>query len=446
MALTWSRSTPAAAAGRPRRAPGAGDPGARLLAGLPAAAGAEPLADHLERLGPLPELDGAAGELRSLVAQGGLTGRGGAGFPTAHKLRAVAGRPGWPLVVVNGSESEPASRKDRALLTLRPHLVLDGAVVAAASVGADEAVIAVHGEASPWTGSLRRALAEQARAGRRSPSIRLAVAPPRYVAGESSALVAFLEGGAAKPRPGRRAAVNGVDGRPTLVLNAETVAHLALLTRRGAAWFRDAGSPGAPGSHLVTLVGAAGPQVLELISPPRLGDLLAGRGLGGASPAAVLLGGYGGAWVGGDEAADLTLGRSELAERGLPFGCGLIGLLPRGTCGIAETARLLAYLAAETAGQCGPCQYGLPAIAVATSALADGRASHRDVDRLRRRAAAIAGRGACHLPDGAVTLLDHALVVFADDVERHLRRGACRGAAAAPTFPVPAPPGAGGWR
>ena len=451
MALSWDPAplrvqSAADPAGPRHRAPAAGEPVARLLAGPRAAAGPESLAAHQQRLGPLELRERTPAELRSLVAESGLTGRGGAGFPTVRKLRAVADRPGWALVVVNGSESEPASRKDRELLTLRPHLVLDGAVVGAAAVGSDQVVIAVHGEASPWAQALERALGERDRERHGSPSIRLAVVPPRYVAGESSSLVAFLEGGAAKPRPGRPAATHGVDGRPPLVLNAETVAHLALIARRGARWFREAGTPGAPGSHLMTLVGPHGAEVLELVRPQRLGDLLSDRGLGGRLPAAVLLGGYGGAWVDGAEAAELPLGRDRLAERGLSFGCGLVGLLPAGRCGLAETARLLAYLAGETAGQCGPCRFGLPALALAAADLARGRATRREVGRLRRRAAAIAGRGACHLPDGAVTLLDHALRVFADDVERHLRRGPCQDAGAPPTFPIPPPPGLPGWR
>ncbi|MHB8393090.1 MAG: NADH-ubiquinone oxidoreductase-F iron-sulfur binding region domain-containing protein [Candidatus Dormibacteria bacterium] len=426
---------------------GVGEPGSRVLAGPRLLAGMEPLRDHLERLGPLPELGNAAG-IREYVEESGLQGRGGSGFPVAAKMRAVAARGPRPLVVVNGSESEPASRKDRTLMALRPHLVLDGAAVAAAAVNADQIIVQLHRGAGDAMAGLVRAQEERRRARLPELQVEISCGPPRYVAGESSAIIHFLEDGDARPLTDRRAARAGVHGRPTLVHNAETMSHLALIARRGPWWFRLAGTIGAPGSSLVTLAGAIPPgqRVFEVGGAVKLGRLLSERAGLSAPPRAVLLGGYAGAWVDGAAAWELTLARDQLSTEGISFGCGLLGILPWEACGLAETARLLAYLAGESARQCGPCAFGLPRLAEGMTALAFGRVGRREVRQLLRRSAIVAGRGACHHPDGAVLLLHHALAVFEDDVERHIRRGPCDRAAHLPTFRVPTAAPEAGWR
>jgi NADH:ubiquinone oxidoreductase subunit F (NADH-binding) len=188
-----------------------GDPGTRLLAGPHSYDGAEDIDRHLSRLGPLGLADQSPAELRSVIAESGLEGRGGGQFPIASKLDLAARSAGTPLIVVNGSEGEPASRKDRTLLSLRPHLVLDGAMVAAASVGSREVVLYLHRSRADATSAVERAIAE--RSG--DPAhVRVIDAPMRYVAGETSAVVSYLEGGGALPR--KRSipvAASGVAGR-----------------------------------------------------------------------------------------------------------------------------------------------------------------------------------------------------------------------------------------
>jgi NADH:ubiquinone oxidoreductase subunit F (NADH-binding) len=412
----------------------AGDPAARLLAGPPAEAGEESLIDHLHRLGPLdpgPATPGGSARLRELVRSSGLLGRGGGEFPVARKLDTAAAAPGTPIVVVNGSEGEPASRKDRTLLELRPQLVLDGAAVAAAATGADEIVVYLHAERLRSWHTVRHALAARRRAGLAEPPVRVVAALGRYVAGESSAVVSAVEGGNALPR--RRTqpvAASGVHGRPTVVSNVESVAHLALLARFGPAWFREAGTPASPGSTLVTLGGgvAVPGLVAEVLAPVSGGELLLALGGLDDVPPAVLVGGYAGTWLPGESFCASALDRATLGAAGAGLGCGLIAPLPRGACGLRVTLRLLEYLAGESAGQCGPCVYGLPALAVELERIAAGRASRRDAKRLFRQAVSVAGKGACGHPDGAVRLLESALDVFAADVTAHVRGRPCAGA------------------
>jgi NADH:ubiquinone oxidoreductase subunit F (NADH-binding) len=370
---------------------------------------------HLERHGPFPELGRS---LLDEVERSGLTGRGGAGFPTAVKLRAVAERRA-PVVVANGTEGEPVSAKDAVLMAHNPHLVVDGILAAIGAVGAGEAYLAVSGRQRTVAEAVGRALAERGLRER----IRLVRAPDRFVAGEESALVSFLNGREAKPtfRP-PRPFERGVRGRPTLVQNVETLANVALIARYGARWFRGAGTDQEPGTVLVTVAGGARrPGVVEVDLGVPLRSVLDRCGGSTAPPQAVLVGGYFGTWV-GPEALDLPLSGASW-----PLGARAIVVLPEHVCGIAETARIVRYLAGESAGQCGPCVFGLPALAQALETVAAGRPGARGaLERLPGLSAQIARRGACAHPDGALKLVGSALVVFAREIELHLA-GRCSG-------------------
>src|SRR5947209_12361934 len=166
----------------------------RLLAGLEPGGGAMTLAAHVRIHGPLPDI--APHQLIEAVEQSGLRGRGGADFPTARKLRAVAARRRVGPVVVNGSETEPASAKDRLLLARLPHLVLDGAVLAASAIGASEVIVKVGEGAAGAANAMAAAISVRHR-----DRVRISVAsgPDGYVTGEESAVVHFLNGGVAKP-------------------------------------------------------------------------------------------------------------------------------------------------------------------------------------------------------------------------------------------------------
>jgi NADH:ubiquinone oxidoreductase subunit F (NADH-binding) len=412
--------------------PGPADRLPRLLAGMNSDGSPPSLAEHLERHGPpLPERRprGWGEQLIALVEASGLRGRGGAGFPTGRKLRAVASQRRRPVVVANGVEGEPVSGKDKLLLRSTPHLVLDGALIAAAAVGADEAVIAVQRSARQERDAVSAAIEE--RRGRLGDGVelRLVAAPDSFVAGEETALVQWVDGRPARPtfvppRPFER----GVGGRPTLVQNVETLAQLALVARYGAPWFRGLGSEEEPGSALVTLGGAVrSPGVFEIALGTTIGELVRSAG-GLAEPVgAYLVGGYFGAWMRAQEAEQTPLLESALAGKGASLGARAIVALPESACGLIESVRVVRYLAQESAGQCGPCLNGLAAIAKALEQLARGRLDAHGA-RLGRWLAQVDGRGACRHPDGAVRFVRSALAVFGEEIERHARQGRCGGA------------------
>jgi NADH:ubiquinone oxidoreductase subunit F (NADH-binding) len=414
----------------------------RLLAGMSYDRVTD-LRAHERAHGPLP-LWGRSGRQRperliDLVERSGLTGRGGAGFPAGRKMRSVADAPGKTVMVANGAEGEPASGKDRLLLTRLPHLVLDGITLAASAVHASEAYLCVHGRERDLLAKLDYAVAEREAAGLDPVPIRLAGLPGRYVSSEQSAIVQHLNGGPGKPtfappRPHER----GVKGRPTLVHNVETLAHLALIARHGDRWFRRVGLPAAPGTTLVTVGGAVGrPGVYEIVLGTPVGQVLMTAGGPYERLQAVLVGGYFGAWLPVEVAWQVPMCHGALKAAGGAMGAGIVIALPASACALAETARVVRYLAGENAGQCGPCMFGLPALADAVTDLAYTGGRGRAVDQVSALIPLIEGRGACRHPDGVTQLVRSALWAFEADARWHDHRGPCAGVGRAPLLPVP---------
>jgi NADH:ubiquinone oxidoreductase subunit F (NADH-binding) len=417
----------------------------RLLAGVsyyhPTA-----LAEHEELYGPLP-LPGSHDNtgrrwpesLIDLIERSGLTGRGGAGFPTGKKMRSVAARGGKTVVVANGAEGEPASCKDRLLLTRAPHLILDGITLAAYAVGADEAHLVVHGQEADLMASLDDAIADREALGVDPVPIQLTGIPARYVSSEQSSIVQYLSGGPAKPtfsppRPHER----GVKGRPTLVNNVETLAHLALIARYGDGWFRGVGTPSDPGSALVTVGGAvARPGVYEIEMGTPIGQVVMMAGGPSERLQALLVGGYFGAWLPAEFAWPVPMAHADLRAVGGAMGAGMVIALPVTACALAETARVVSYLAEETAVQCGPCMFGLPALADTLIELAYQGGWGRSIKAIATLVPLIEKRGACRHPDGATQLVRSALTAFAADARWHDRHGPCHGVGRAPLLPIP---------
>jgi NADH:ubiquinone oxidoreductase subunit F (NADH-binding) len=380
----------------------------------------------------------SARRLIDLIERSGLTGRGGAGFPTGRKLRSVAASKGRPVVLANGAEGEPASAKDRMLLSRSPHLVLDGISLAAFAVGADRAFLALHRHEARLGANLEAAAEARAAAGIDEIPIEIVGIPGRYVSSEQSAIVQYLNGGPAVPTfSPPRTHERGFDGRPTLVNNVETLAHMALIARHGDRWFRSAGVPEAPGTMLVTVDGAvARPGVYEIELGMPVGAVLMLAGGLTEPPQAILTGGYFGAWLPAEIAWQLPLTRRDVTAAGGALGAGIIVALPESSCGLAETARVLRYLAGETAGQCGPCVFGLPALADALADLAY-QGERRVAGQVSALIGLVEGRGACKHPDGAAQLARSAFRAFSADVAWHRERGPCYGVRRRPVLPIP---------
>jgi NADH:ubiquinone oxidoreductase subunit F (NADH-binding) len=405
-----------------------------LLHGLTGEAPDPGIDAHHERWGVLRQ--GRAGLIDQLDASG-LAGHGGAWFPVATKWKAVAqaARRG-AVVVANGAEGEPASKKDQFLLAHAPHLVLDGLVAAATALHARRAIAYVP---STHVRGVERAVAERRSLDLDPIAIEVVESPDTFLAGQESAVVNALSG--------RRSAIpsfvgissvreRGVGGRPTLVQNVETLAHVALVARFGAAWFRQLGTDRNPGTMLLTVDRGEGPLVVEGVLgsslPATLG--LTPQDLG--SLRGVLLGGYGGGWVSPEVFARLSLTEKAARAAGTTLGAGVVVLLPGHVCPLAELADVTRYMEGQGAGQCGPCVHGLADLADAMERLAYGGPHGLNTNRVLEVCNLVEGRGACRHPDGVARFVRTGLDAFAEEVAAHRGRGACRVIRAARVLPV----------
>jgi NADH:ubiquinone oxidoreductase subunit F (NADH-binding)/ferredoxin len=394
------------------------------------------LAAHRAEFGDLPAL--TAADLIRFAAEVDLRGRGGAAFPVTQKLAAVlaATRQGKrpPVVVVNAAEGEPGSAKDAMLLCRSPHLVLDGALVAARALNAREIIVAVAGD-GPRLQSVRDALAAEPAARRLARAVSV---PDRFVSGESGALISALNGKQALP-PGAAARTSeaGVRGQPTLLSNAETFAQLAILAMLGPAGYSSAGLDTEPGTILLTIGGSvARPAVAEVPTGVPLGHIL--DICGASQPRGVLVGGYHGLWLTPAAADQVPVSRAGLAAAGGTLGAGVVLVLGQDSCPLGEVARVTGYLAMQSSGQCGPCALGLPSLARSLAAITAGAGGIEELEAVRRSAAGVRGRGACGHPDGTAGFVVSALDVFSADVAEHMFRGRC-GRPAAGVLPLPGP-------
>src|ERR1700758_359913 len=395
---------------------------ARLTAGLDRLPRLD-LEAHRDIFGPLPRL--SIDELISVAEQVDLRGQGGAAFPFARKLLAVvnaAEASDCPtIVVVNATEGEPGSVKDKMLMIRSPYLILSGAALVAEAIGAEEIVIGVAGDELA-NRSIDAAIA--AEPGLRKIA-RVVQMPDRFISGESGALVRGINGKRPVP-PGRKILASdfGVADLPTLLSNTSTFAQLAVLALLGPERFAAVGTAEEPGTVLLSVGGsAAQPAVVEVPTGIPLAAILdicqapAGDG--------VLVGGYHGMWLPAGTADVVAGSREGLAAVGGTLGSGIVLPLGDGTCPLGEVSRIASYLAGESAGQCGPCKLGLPSIARALAAIVDGSGGIEALDVARRAAAAVNGRGACSHPDGTTRFVLSALEVFTEDLAAHVFHSTC---------------------
>ncbi|MEJ3654402.1 NADH-ubiquinone oxidoreductase-F iron-sulfur binding region domain-containing protein [Actinomycetes bacterium KLBMP 9759] len=336
-----------------------------------------------------------------------LRGRGGAGFPVLTKIKAVAAADGPRVLVANGEEGEPASVKDRYLMRARPHLVLEGMLLARRAAGADRMVLYASDEVS--LASMRAAVGERWPTGSVA-AVEVFAAEPGFVSGEESAVVRAIDGGPAKPtakppRPFER----GVGGRPTLVLNVESLARIALVTRSPRTDVTVTLSSG-PG-------GAARPVLTEVEPRTRLGQLCARFGFDAAR--GFLAGGFSGGLL-PPTAAELPLLDTPLREAGSMLGCAAFVALGEDDCPVDAAADVLAFFDRSNAGQCGSCVKGTGAMAGVVDRLRTGEADPDQLERLAQWSQRLRGRGACGTLDAAATAAGSLLRHFPDEVGAHL--------------------------
>jgi len=382
---------------------------------------------HLKVHGPLEPIGGE--KLAQLAERISLKGRGGAGFPFHKKLRSVADaaikKGVRPVVVINGSEDEPACRKDTVMINRAPHLILDGALLCAEALGARTLVVGVTRESTQR--SMEAALAERGLSDSRRSALRAFVQrnPIRMVTGAAASLIRSIDGGPAVP-PGRKtsASQNGVGGAPTLLSNAETFAQLAIAARIGPERYGNTGLYDEPGTVMLTVSGAvARPMVIEVPTGVPLRYVLQ---LAGAPPVpqGVLTGGYHGKWIDAATVNEAVVSRNSLDAVGGALGAGAILPISQETCPLGESLRVAQWLADESAGQCGPCYLGLPAAARGMEDILNG-GGPAALEALKQVARNVKRRGACSHPDGSAMFLESTIKAFTDDLAAHVLGNGC---------------------
>ena len=394
----------------------------------------------------------APDDVIGVLADAGVRGRGGAGFPTARKwagVRAATGIDDECFVVVNAAEGEPGTFKDRALIRANPFLALEGALIAAHCVGAPRIVVATKSAYHEQVAALGAAIDQLSGAGWiEGVSVELVEGPDQYLFGEETALLEVIEGEDPLPRQippylyglyttgpqlGWSAGIDASPGgpatpsaNPVVVNNAETFAHAALVVRNGAAWYRATGTTESPGPTIVTITGdVRRPAVAEVPLGIPLGELIEGLS-GGARPGrsikAVLSGVANAALTAG--ALDAPVTYEGLASAG--GGLGSAGFIVYDdTRNMVDVAYQVArFLHVESCGQCNSCKLGTHDIALVLEHLVAGAASPRDpVSSLRRYLAGVTDSARCFLPTQAQVLVASLLDRFPDDLADRLAGG-----------------------
>ena len=360
---------------------------------------------------------------------------GARAFLPRRKLRAVAAMLRTPVVVANGTEGEPASAKDRVLLARAPNLVLDGAALAAELVGAPEVILVVHPAVREVVDAAAR---ERRHTGHDRVRLRIVTAAERFVAGEASAVVSWIERGVPAPRvTPPRLAERGLAGRPTLVQNVETLAHLALIAWRGADWYRAVGTDEEPGSTLVTVLGAVNaPGVYEVAIGTPVRNVLALAG--GPAAASRKRCSSAGTSARGQEPTTCSTCRFPRQASGRRVPAWALGSWPRCPTTSVGSSRPQGWCATSLRSQPDSVDRAcsdFPLLAGELELLAAGAGF--ESARLSRWLEQVDGRGACSHPDGAVRLIRAHCAPFEAKVARHADGYCCATGGGVRILPVP---------
>ena len=370
------------------------------------------------------------------VESAGLRGRGGSGFPTADKWRIAREAPGErKIVVANLMAADPSALGDRALAEGNPHLVVEGALIAAYAVGASEAIIAVRRD---WTAAIERlqAAAREATEAHLAgylvlgtdTSIQLSVweGSGAYVAGEETALISALSGDRGMPliRPPYPAS-RGLWGAPTVVQNAETLGHVAWIVAHSPDAFASVGAEGNRGTKLVTIMGRVGePGLLEVPLGTPLLELLGMAGGGTGTTKALFVGGPGGGAIDAGS-LELAYDYDTMERAGAIIGSGSILVTDSQTC-MVDTARFFVdFSAREACGKAVPCRIGTRRLVEALDRVLAATPRPNDFMLLRDLSRKVSDTALCKLERIASAPILTTLERFGDEYQAHAERGVC---------------------
>jgi NADH-quinone oxidoreductase subunit F len=384
-------------------------------------------------------LEGSPEDTIAVICEAGLRGRGGAGFPTGTKFQLTREASDQPrYLVMNGGEDEPGSKKDRVLMENLPHLVVEGAILSAYAIGADKAYFYINARYETAMNAIREALSEAKAEGywgqnilgsKFGLDIEITPAPHNYVAGEDTAALEVIEGKEPLPRQKPPFPVTvGLLGKPTAVNNVETLANVAPILLKGAAWYRKFGTAESPGTMIFSLnedVNRPGVYELPFGTPLRYliercgGGMKEGKKIKAIMPAAPSS-----AFLPADK-MDTPLDHNSMREAGSALGCGVVRLLAEGNCIVEEVLKISEFFTAESCGQCPACRMETNTLTMLLKKLLQGQGGQAVLEQFSKVLAFNKGKGFCNLIAMPGPPIESAIKLFPGDFAAHLATGKC---------------------
>jgi NADH-quinone oxidoreductase subunit F len=375
------------------------------------------------------------------VKKSGLRGRGGGGFPTGRKwesCRDAPSRNGVCYVICNADEGDPGAYMDRSLLEGNPHSVLEGMIIGAYAIGSSEGYVYVRHEYPLAVKNLEAAL-EQAR-GRGllgenilgsnfSFDIKVSRGGGAFICGESTALMASLEGKIGEPHPKHiHTTTSGLYGKPTNLNNVETWANVPLIINRGADWYSSIGTEESKGTKIFSLVGKINNTgLVEVPMGITLREIIyeIGGGIpGGKQFKAIQTGGPSGGCI-PESLINLPVDFERLTEVGSMMGSGGMIVMDEATCMVDVAKYFVKFLTEESCGKCVPCREGLSRMLDILDGIAEGNGKAGDIELLEELGAAIKDTSLCALGGSAPNPVLSTIRYFREEYEAHIKEQQC---------------------
>lgn len=370
-----------------------------------------------------------------------LRGRGGAGFPTGRKWEACRNAPssdGIRYVICNADEGDPGAYMDRSLLEGNPHSVIEGMIIGAYAIGSNYGYVYVRHEYPLAVESLNIALEQAREYGFLGENIlgsgfdfdiKISRGGGAFICGESTALMASLEGRIGEPRPKHvHTVVSGLNGKPTNLNNVETWANVPLIINRGADWYSQIGTEGSKGTKIFSLVGKINNTgLVEVPMGITLREIIydIGGGIpGGREFKAIQTGGPSGGCL-PESMIDLPVDFDRLTAAGSMMGSGGMIVMDEDTCMVDVAKYFTKFLTEESCGKCVPCREGLDRMLDILTDITEGRGEEADIELLEELGSVIKGTSLCALGDTAPNPVLSTIRYFSDEYEAHITERRC---------------------
>lgn len=375
------------------------------------------------------------------IRKSGLRGRGGGGFPTAAKWESCRNAPssdGIRYIICNADEGDPGAYMDRSLLEGNPHSVMEGMIIGAYAIGSHHGYVYVRHEYPLAVRNLSIALDQAREYGLLGQDIlgsgfdfdiKISRGGGAFICGESTALMASLEGKIGEPRPKHiHTVVSGLNGRPSNLNNVETWANVPFIINRGADWYSQIGTEGSKGTKIFSLVGKINNTgLIEVPMGITLREII--YDIGGGIPngkrfKAVQTGGPSGGCI-PESLIDLPVDFDKLTEMGSMMGSGGMIVMDENTCMVDIARYFIKFLTEESCGKCVPCREGLDRMLDILTDITEGRGKEEDIELLEELGGVIKEASLCALGSTAPNPVLSTIRYFRDEYEAHIRERRC---------------------